>query len=108
MAERHSSRSRRAFNSAAAALVLPLLLCVLLTFQLTLLIGMLREREAGGISSMIDAEINVCKCKDTTTHRTHFPNLIASVLFSDDPSTLFPTLGACLSVFGADVGEITR
>ena len=63
MAERHSSRSRRAFNSAAAALVLLLLLCVLLTFQLTLLIGMLREREAGGISSMIDAEINVCKCK---------------------------------------------
>ena len=108
MAERHSSRSRRAFNSAAAALVLLLLLCVLLTFQITLLIGMLREREAGGISSMIDAEINVCKCKDTTTHRTHSPNLIASVLFSDDPSTLFPTLGACLSVFGADVGEITR
>ena len=63
MAERHSSRYHRAFDSAAAVLVLPLLLCFLLTFQLTLLIGMLREREAGGISSMIDAEINVCKCK---------------------------------------------
>ena len=35
-------------------------------------------------------------------------NLIASVVFSDDPLTLFPTLGTCLSVFGADVGEITR
>ncbi len=32
---------------------------------------------------------------------------IASALLSDDPSTLFPTLGACLFVFGANVGEIT-
>ena len=36
-----------------------------------------------------------------------WPRPIASALLSDDPSTLFTTLGACLFVFGLDVGEIT-
>ena len=54
-------------------LVLPLLLCVLLTmFQLTLLICRSREGERGGVSSMIDAEIKSV-CKDMTTQQMHLP-----------------------------------
>ena len=40
--------------------------------------------------------------------RSVWPRPIASALLSDDPLTLFPTLGACLFLFGTDVGEITR